>query len=227
MIYFLHRRGQPDLIKMGYTKHSDIEERLSGLRTAVPEGFEIIGLAPGTKEEDAAHKIRWANIRWYQDGGGQEWYRRTPEFSAWITEQITAADREECWVVDPLWDAQARKLEQCEGKLMTICLALLSFLNATKGEEVEPYRTVAARLLRYAQQDLDNLHARLLTFGGSWKKLSGSQLTQIQPTVSFPKVCLKLQKRATSILDPLTLGMYAGRTSAALRDPLWDPKEKP
>ena len=108
MLYFIHRAGEPSLVKMGYVGSETIENRLSEGATWCPEGFARIGVAPGTKHHDTENKRRWAALRWRRNGGGTEWEKRTPEFDEWMQIQIKKSPPLELrWIVDSLWQPVA------------------------------------------------------------------------------------------------------------------------
>jgi hypothetical protein len=72
MIYFI-RFGSRRIVKIGYCRDHP-RTRLATMQTGTPERLHLLGMAPGTKDDEAEWHKRFAHLR-----VNGEWFQWTPE----------------------------------------------------------------------------------------------------------------------------------------------------
>jgi hypothetical protein len=72
LIYFI-RFGTHRLVKIGYSKDHPWK-RMATMQTGTPERLHLLGMAPGSPEDEAAWHKRFAHLR-----VRGEWFKWTPE----------------------------------------------------------------------------------------------------------------------------------------------------
>lgn len=79
MIYFIQHT---DFIKIGYTK--EIHKRLNQLQVSCPVKLKVLGLIPGTFEDESKHHIMFEHLRSHG-----EWFSADQEIIDFIAKQNT------------------------------------------------------------------------------------------------------------------------------------------
>lgn len=93
VVYFVTCEVDGFPIKIGMSL--DLEERLRDLATSLPYPIKLLGAIPGTSATEAAIQRRWAALRLKG-----EWFQRTPELMAFISDEAIVYVPFACRVIE-------------------------------------------------------------------------------------------------------------------------------
>lgn len=150
MIYFV-QSGQAGPIKIGYTQHDDVRNRIAQLQTASPEPLNLLGVIEGDREKERALHRLFSAHRLHG-----EWFDATPKIFIYLLglilgRDLTPPDESTSGIDD--WNGQLSLPKFLESQEKRIILAALkrNNMNATKSAKE---LGVTFRALRYAMAKL-------------------------------------------------------------------------